>query len=394
VPVYTEKTACRVCDNDLEIVLDLGNHYLPRWLPPDNVAELVDKLPKAPLRLARCKACGLLQLAESIEPDLVYRKYWYRSSINSSMQTALLNLVRDAQAWHTAGKWLDIGANDGTLLKFVPRSFERIACEPSYDFHEELKGIADQVIPDYFSAKSGLSDVSIITSAAMFYDVDEPDDFVESIAQTLAPYGIWVNQLNDAPAMIRENAWDGICHEHNLYYDLPNLEVLYRRHGLKILRVSYNDVNGGSMRVTAAKVSHPCQAMPPADPLLTPTPNQVLRFCLRAVRWKQRMIGLVNSLPKPIYGYGASTKGGTLLQYLGATGFLAAVAERNPLKIGLVQSGVWSPIITEEAMRDAAPGTLFVLPWAFRKEFNEREEDLRAKGTLLLYPLPHIELVS
>lgn len=391
--VYVEKTTCRVCSGELEIVLNLGDHYLPRWIPVDKVSELVEKLPIAPLRLARCTTCGLLQLADSIEPDLVYRKYWYRSAINSSMQTALLNLVRDAQAWHTAGKWLDIGANDGTLLKFVPRNFERYACEPAYDFTDELKNVADSVMADYFKSSDDTKNAKIITSAAMFYDVDEPDAFVEDIAQTLAPDGVWLNQLNDSPAMISANAWDGICHEHNLYYDLPNLEALYSRHGLKILRVTYNDVNGGSMRVTAARNEHPCVPQHETDPRLAPTPQQVVRFANRAVRWKQRMRELVKSLPKPIYGYGASTKGGTLLQYLDVPGLQEAVAERNPLKYGTVQSGVWSRIIPEDEMRKAAPGTLLVLPWAFRDEFIEREDALRAAGTFLLFPLPHIEMV-
>jgi hypothetical protein len=351
-------------------------------------------LPKAPLRLSRCKVCGLLQLADSIEPDLVYRKYWYRSAVNSSMQTALLNLARDGQNWHKTGKWLDIGANDGTLLKFVPRTFERLACEPAYDFTEELKAVADHVRTDYFGADPNYTNLKVITSAAMFYDVDEPDLFVETIANSLAPDGVWLNQLNDSPTMIRENAWDGICHEHNLYYDLPNLAELYRRHGLKILRVSHNDVNGGSMRVTAAREDHPCQSDYDYDPLQSPTPQQVLRFSLRAVRWKQRMRDLVKSLPKPIYGYGASTKGGTLLQYLDVPALLEAVAERNPLKYGLCQSGVWSPIVPEVTMRLANPGTLFVLPWAFRKEFIERESEVRHAGTFLLFPLPNIELVA
>jgi hypothetical protein len=393
VPIYTTHTGCRICAGELEIVLDLGEQYLPRWIPAVDMPELAEKLPKAPLRLSRCVFCGLLQLAEAVEPDLVYRKYWYRSGINASMQTALLDLARDAQAWHTSGKWLDIGANDGTLLKFVPRSFERFACEPALDFTKELTDIADHVTPDYFMASSDLKDMKVITSAAMFYDVDQPDEFVEGIAQTLASDGVWLNQLNDAPAMISGNAWDGICHEHNLYYDLPNLEMLYKRHGLKILRVTSNDVNGGSVRITAARTEHKCNSKPDTDPRLTPTPQQVLRFSTRVVRWKQRMMGLADALPRPIYGYGASTKGGTLLQYLNLPGLLTAVAERNPLKYGTVQSGIWSPIVPEEAMREADPGTLFVLPWAFRKEFVERESEIRARGTMLLFPLPHIEMV-
>ena len=392
--VWKHRDDCRLCGGKLKSVLDLGTQYLPRFIPTDKVEELQPKLPQAPLRLARCELCGLLQLHEVVESDLVYRDYWYRSSINSTMQTSLLNLVREAQSWHTSGTWLDIGANDGTLLKFVPRTFTRIACEPARNFTLDLAEFCDYVIADYFHADAHVQNVEVITSAAMFYDLDAPDAFVEAIAQTLAPDGIWINQLNDAPSMILANAWDGICHEHNVYYDLPNLHALYLRHGLKILRVSYNDVNGGSMRVTAARKEHRTPAGNCTESCMIPSEQQVLRFALRAVRWKQRMRDLVKALPQPIYGYGASTKGGTLLQYLGLPGFLKAVADRNPLKYGLCQSGIWAPIVSENDMRAANPGTLFVLPWAFRKEFIEREESLRAAGTFMVMPLPNIEIVS
>jgi hypothetical protein len=387
-PIYTERSHCRICDGMLETVLDLGTHYLTRFVP-----EKDESLPQAPLRLARCGLCGLLQLHDVVNPDLVYRQYWYRSGVNQTMQGALLNLVRDAQCWHTAGTWVDIGANDGTLLKFVPRTFNRIAYEPAKNFERDLKEVADKVVSEYFFADPSLRDVQIITSAAMFYDLDKPDEFVAGIESALAHDGIWINQLNDSPTMVASNGWDGICHEHNVYYDLPNIEMLYQRHGLKILRVSYNDVNGGSMRITAARNEHRVSALAASDPRDTPTPQQVLRFANRAVRWRERMLKLADALPHPVYGYGASTKGGTLLQYLDLPGFLTAVAERNPLKLGLVQAGVWSPIISEEEMRAAAPGTLLVLPWAFRKEFVEREEELLSKGTMMLMPLPRIEMV-
>jgi hypothetical protein len=388
VPIYTERTSCRVCEGELDCVIDFGNHYLTRF-----EKERDDELPRAPLRLARCTLCGLLQLNEVVDPDLVYRKYWYRSGINQTMQRALLNLVRDGTAWHTSGTWVDIGANDGTLLRFVPKTFTRIAYEPALNFETELKGSADKVVADYFRADPSLRDIQVITSAAMFYDLDKPDEFVEGIVEALAPDGIWINQLNDSPTMIRDNAWDGTCHEHNVYYDLPNLEALYSRHGLKILRVSHNDVNGGSMRVTAARTEHRSPGMAASDPRDTPTAQQVLRFANRAIRWKERMARLADVLPRPIYGYGASTKGGTLLQYLDIPGLLTSVAERNQLKWGLMQAGVWSPIISEEEMREQAPGTLLVLPWAFRQEFVEREDEIRAQGTMLLFPLPNIEVV-
>ena len=355
------------------------------------VGEQDDTLPRAPLTLARCPECGLLQLGDLIDPDLLYRNFWYASGINQTMRDALKEIVDDAFAFHGSGNWLDIGANDGTLLEYVPEGFTRIACEPALNFQEDLDEVSDRVVMDYFKADDYDEKFEVITSAAMFYDLDQPDGFVRDIAKVLAPKGIWINQLNDSPGMLRKDAWDGICHEHQVYYDVPNLKHLYERHGLDIIDLSHNNVNGGSIRVVAAHK----RKYPLADllGLNTPTRDQVDSFCRRVVKWKAVMKHLVPCLPKPIWGYGASTKGGTLLQYLDQPGFLSAIADRNPRKEGLMQSGVWVPIKGEADMRAAKPGTLFVLPWAFRDEFVEREVEARKDGAVMFFPLPNPEFV-
>jgi NDP-4-keto-2,6-dideoxyhexose 3-C-methyltransferase len=393
VPTYTERTTCRICEGQLVCVLHLGNQYLPRFVPVGFMQDREPELPKAPLRLARCQSCGLLQLHDMIDADLVYREYWYRSSVNASMRKALLDLRKEGTKWHLSGKWLDIGANDGTLLGFVPKTFKRMACEPALNLAEELQLVADDVMSDYFRFDERYTNCQVITSAAMFYDLNDPGRFVDDIVRCLAPDGVWINQLNDASTMIEANSWDGVCHEHNVYYDMVNLESLYLKHGLKIVQVSSNDVNGGSVRVTAKHAESPMRGEAPQDRSLLPSETQVMRFAQRAMRWKKRMTELVEALPRPIYGYGASTKGGVLLQYLDSPGLFAGVADRNPLKYGKMQAGIWSPIVSEEEMRSKNPGTLFVLPWAFRDEFIERESHLRSEGTIMLFPLPTIEAV-
>jgi hypothetical protein len=385
-PVSTARKECRLCGGSLQVVLQLGDQYLPRFVEKKNLS-----LPKAPLNLARCSTCGLLQLGDVIDPDLLYREFWYRSGMNATMKSALREIVHEGLVYQDGGNWLDIGANDGTLLAEVPDTFKKTSCEPARNFEEDLRAVSDTVVLDYFRPEHYPRPFNVITSAAMFYDLDDPDFFVTGISRVLSLDGVWINQLNEASVMLAKNAWDGICHEHQVYYDLPNLRALYARHGLEIIGLSTNDVNGGSIRVVAGHSGK----YRTGDTLgfSTPTEEEVVHFSRRTFLWRHLFNRVVDILPRPVYGYGASTKGGTLLQYLLRDGFMEAIADRNPLKHGLVQSGVWTPIIGEEEMRERGPGSLLIMPWAFRTEFLQREEELRNKGTVMVMPLPNPEIV-
>lgn len=391
-PVYTVQKSCRVCrEGMLELVLDLGTQFLVAF-----PAERDDTLPRAPLRLMRCESCGVLQLGHTVHPDLLYREFHYRSGINQTMRDALTDLVRDAMGRHEGGSWLDIGANDGYLLSQVPRSFTRMACEPAFNFAEDLKQHADVVVSDYFSGDHPdlQGKFNVITCAACFYDVADPDAFVAAIAKCLAPGGVFVNQLNDSPGMLRMNAIDAICHEHLMFYDIPTLKALYARHGLVITNISHNDINGGSVRLTARHRTVAEQGIELFG-LMTPSREECFTFARRAGRWKQRFLDVLVALRYrgPLWGYGASTKFTVLAQYLDRPGLLDAIAERNPLKYGKMMVGSWYPIKSEDEMRAAKPTALIVGPWSFRDEIIRRESATLEAGTVLTFPLPSIEVV-
>jgi hypothetical protein len=396
--IYSLRTTCRSCKGNLDSVLDLGEQFLVGF-----VSDPFDPmLPRAPLHLVRCSACGLLQLLHTVDHDRLFRTYWYRSSVNQSMRLALDDLVADALNFVSEGTWLDIGANDGYLLSKVPDKFKRIACEPAKSFQEDLHKVADVVIGDFFSAEhdalvSGREGTcNVITSAAMFYDVDEPDEFVADIAKALAPGGVWVNQLNDSPTMLDKNAFDAICHEHLCYYDVPTLSRLYNRHGLSIISVTYNEVNGGSVRIVATKQSGIVTPISVAG-FRRPTAGDCRRFSNRVAKWRSTMLDMLQgpmSLSGQTWLYGASTKGSVLLQYLDANAHFAGIADRNPAKEGLYLAGTTLSIVNEDAMRSQCPRYLMALPWAFRDEFVKRERELLDAGTTFCFPLPSIEFVS
>jgi hypothetical protein len=370
----------------MRLVLDLGIQYLPRF-----VKQADETLPKAPLRLMQCENCSLLQLGDTTNPDLLYREFWYRSSVNETMRAALSNLVAAGLFHHQGGVWLDIGANDGYLLSRVPQEFHRVAVEPAKNLKHLLEEHSDLVISDYFKCSGKIKGVcDVVTSAAMFYDLDEPGKFLDDIASVLHPEGVWINQLNDAPTMMRQNAFDAICHEHLCYYDVPSLDRMYREHGLAIIDMSVNDVNGGSIRVTAKRFKNGTPAEFLGHGQVTHASADA--FAKRIERWK-RAIDQVLALYPSVWCYGASTKGTVLLQYLGGYERFQAVADRNPAKHGLKMAGSWLPIVSEDTLRIQKPPAALVLPWAFKEEFNLRETELRSNGTAMIYPLPNIEIV-
>jgi 2-polyprenyl-3-methyl-5-hydroxy-6-metoxy-1,4-benzoquinol methylase len=356
-----------------------------------------DNWPRAPLELVRCDQCGLLQLRHQTDVDLLCREYWYRSGINQTMRDALGNVVSGALNYAKEGTWLDIGANDGYLLSRVGERFTKIAVEPALNMLPLLEEHADHIIPDYFSAqpiKELTSGADVITSCAMFYHVNEPGQFVADVAQVLSPTGVWINQLSDAPTMLRLNAFDAICHEHACYYTAHDLRTLYAKHGLQIVAVSHNTVNGGSIRIAAMhkkdRVAWSLKGV--ADTSL----DEALAFAERVKRWKE-LLGNLLVLPpvgnSELWGIGASTKGAVMLQYLGLNDRFVALADRNPAKHGLIAAGSWIPVVNEPTMRAAKPKFALNVLWGFRDEILQREAELRHGGTTIINALPNPEFV-
>jgi SAM-dependent methyltransferase len=386
-----EHGTCRVCGGNLESVLDLGNLYLSNFVP-----QVDETLPKAPLHLMRCTGCNLGQLSHTANPDLSFRQYWYQSGINESMRSSLRDVIANASVYKQEGVWVDIGANDGYLLGQT-KNFYRIGVEPSLNLVPDLASKADEVMTDYFPTRRPLSHkADVITSIAMFYDVEAPLRFVQEVRDFLTPDGIWINQLSYTPEMLRVLAFDNICHEHLTYWSLAGLRALYARAGLKLMDFSFNSTNGGSVRTVACRDD--CVRWPTCTKTITEETDWA-RFAQRALAWKDefKYRFTINLHPyKDIYLYGASTKGNTLLQFLDVDvtrkrSFKGA-ADRNESKFGLKMVGSWVPIVSEEEAR-AKAGYFLVLPWAFKEQMVEREQEFLSKGGRLIFPLPNIEVI-
>lgn len=415
------KTKCRIDNHDLTEVIDFGDMYFSDFV--DNAKDGF----KSPLKLGICEKCGLVQLYEAPEPEKMYRKYWYRSGINDSMVRDLADIVRSCHKYvqvNSGDTVLDIAANDGTLLGFWnsgswnSRDFKvnRIGIDPAKNLEKHRVGTYDSFVEDFFSSKNYWSvakeRAKVITSIAMFYDLPDPAWFVREVKDCLHPHGLWVLQLSYTPLMLQQNAFDNICHEHIEYYTLNVIKNLLKNNGMRIVDVELNNVNSGSIRVYATHENNWVTKLTTHDEILgefrtdslieyekklkLDTPEPYLAFARTVETEKERTIALLKSLKsqgKLVIGYGASTKGNTLLQHYGiGPSLIPYIAERTPEKWEKVTVGTGIPIISEEEMREMKPDYLFVLPWHFTNNFMEREKELRNNGTQFIVPLPMVTI--
>lgn len=406
---------CRICGNqNLVEVLDLGNQALTGVFPK-TADEFV---PIGPLQLVKChgeEGCQLVQLRHSFEAERMYgQNYGYRSGLNASMVAHLKSKAEMLQKISTLKSGdvvLDIGSNDGTSLSFYPAECTRIGMDPTSAKYREYYQPGIKAIAEFFSAENfrrtfGDLKAQVISSIAMFYDLEDPLSFVKDIAEVLDDEGVWHFEQSYMPLMLERNAYDTVCHEHVEYYSLFQIQWMLSRCGLRILDVQFNDINGGSFAVTACKESSGRKAAPGVVERILDEEKQIgihmlelfKKFRSRVEAHRDELISLVQEIRSKggrIMGYGASTKGNVLLQYCGFTANeIEAVAEVNPDKFGSYTPGTLLPIISESEAKSAHPDYFLALPWHFRSNILGREYDSLQKGTRFIFPLPEIEVVS
>ena len=411
------RTSCRVCgSHSLTKVIDLGKQYLQglfvkpgQPLPPTT---------RFPLALSRCDepACGLLQMAHTVPPALLYQRYWYKSGTNRTMTEHLAGVV-DAACRMVLPKKdlvvLDIGCNDGTLLKFYPRGTRKVGVDPS-NISRGLCAPGTVIVHDFFpsrrfQAAAKKQRFDIITSIAMFYDLEDPVAFAKEIKRFLAKDGLWILEMSYMPRMLELNSYDTICHEHLEYYKFSDIDTILSAAGLKVVKVSFNDINGGSIRCYASH--RDCDRFPGAAALReisairrreaalalnteVPYRDFQRRIDRHSEELKKLLVGLKGE-GRRIHIYGASTKGNTILQFCGIDNRLIDfAAERNPDKFGAMTLGTNIPIISEEESRAMSPDYYLALPWHFKEEFLQRERVTLESGIRMIFPLPRIDIVT
>jgi len=410
--MYKRIDHCRISgSSNLLTTLSLGEQAFTGIFPADKNAAV----PRGPLELVWCPESHLLQLAYSFDPHVLYgENYGYRSGLNRSMVRHLTDkalLVSRLAALQEGDLVLDIGSNDGTLLNaYSTPGVTKLGIDPTGGkfrrfYQDDILLVTDFFTRDRFIATVGNRKAKLITSIAMFYDLEDPIAFARDIHCCLSDDGVWHFEQSYMPSMLRTNAYDTVCHEHISYYSLSAVKHILDASDFEIVDVLMNAINGGSFAVSARKRSARARrSSPVVDWLLADerrmglhTPRPFRDFEERVFDHRQRLVDLIYSIlndGKKILGYGASTKGNVLLQFCGFTSqHIACIADLNPDKHGHYTPGTGIPIVSEEEARAMNPDYFLVMPWHFKPGIVEREAEFLSRGGHLIFPMPEIEIV-
>ena len=398
---------CRSCKSKkISKVSSLGKQTLTGIFPKNKY----DKVSKGYLTLVICNNCKLLQLENNFNPNEMYgENYGYMSSLNKSMMSHLkLKAINFKKTYKLKpGSFiLDIGSNDGTFLSYFDKKNNLFGCDPTIKkFSKHYRKDINQ-IPDFFNGSLFINKkFDLITSISMFYDLPDPLKFAKEIYGVLNNNGVWHIELSYMPMMLKNLSYDTICHEHLEYYSLKSLKLLLDKANLKIIDLSFNQINGGSIALDVVKKKSKFKEISYLINWILDSEkknkyNEITKqkeFFNQCKNHKYLLKKLLLGLKKQnkkVLGYGASTKGNVILQYCNINSkIIPAIGEVNKFKFNKYTPGTKIKIISENQLKKMKPDYLLVLPWHFKDHIVKRENKFLQDGGKLIFPLPDIEIV-
>jgi SAM-dependent methyltransferase len=402
---------CRNCKSKkIDQIVNLGNQALTGKFPNSKS----HSIRKTPLILVICNKCKLVQLYHSLKNSFLYNlDYGYETGINNTMRNHMKQVVQEIKNLKNLKKddiILDIASNDGTLLNNFSRNLITIGIDPILNrFKEKYKKINFK-ISKFFSFKEIKKlklqkKIDVITAFSVFYDLDDPNKFLQDIKSSLDKKGIFIMEQSNLALMIKQNSFDTVCQEHSCYYSLKVIKNMLKKNKLKLFDHKFNDINGGSSRyyithannsslkINQNNISNSLKFEAKYNLENKSTYKKLLNK-IGAIKFKTiNKINNILAAGETIHGYGASTKGNVILQYFGINNNqIKYIADRNPFKYNKFTPGTKIKIISENKSRKLKPDYFLVLPWHFKKEILNREKSLRKKGTKLIFPLPTFKI--
>jgi len=402
-------SACRLCrGTKLVNVLDFGNVAFTGVFPQNAKEEI----PFGKLNVLFCEDCSLAQLGESFPADELYGdNYGYRSGLNKSMVTHLETTVKRLENIRELSPGdivCDIGSNDATLLNsYQINGIQKIGIDPTISKYGDFYRNDTIPVADFFSASTYFENLEkkaqVVTSIAMFYDLEDPVAFAKDIHSILDHDGIWHFEQSYTPWVLRTGSFDTICHEHLEFYGLKQIQHIAKIANLKVLDVTFNEVNGGSFSIIVAKIDSEHQSNTVRiEQILAEEQslglngievfNEFRVQVAEAGKALSTFLEKAKSKGERVCGLGASTKGNVLLQYFNIdASLLPVIGEVNSEKFGKFTPGSLIPMLSEDDVLETKPDYLLVLPWHFRKFFVSHS---KLKGQRLVFPLPKFEVVQ
>ena len=404
---------CNCKTTKLNKILKIGNQPVSSVFPKKKI--YTSK--KYSLDLFECNNCKLIQFSKLAPLEEMYgQTYGYRTSLSKLMVNHIYSKYLNIKKNNFIKKnsnILDIGSNDGTFLNFFGKDKFKgnlFGMDPSADKFLKYYNKNIKLITEYFNFKKVDENIdykktnkkfSLITSFAMFYDIENPNLFCKDIGKLLDKDGVWILEFSYFPLLLKNLTYDQICHEHITYYSLTTFKNVISKNNLKIIDFSFNEINGGSIEVTCAKKNSKHKSKDKKINEILAEEKKInhhsyKRLANRIDNTKNNIKYFLNWAGKNnVIGYGASTKGNIILNQCDLnSNDLKFICDANPYKYNRYTPGSNIKIISKEKMRKIKPKYLFVLIWSFRKEVITQEIDYIKKGGKLVFHLPIFHIID
>jgi len=400
------ETQCRSCKSDnISVFLDLGETPLSdRLVDP---AKREESEPIFPLKVAFCSDCSLVQITETVDPNVLFAdKYPYYSSFLPALldhsRENVLARIEDRKL--TKDNFvIELASNDGYLLKnYVEAGIPVLGIDPADGPPDAAKKVGVQTLNEFFTdelagklaAEGKIADV--IHGNNVLAHVADTNGFVAGIKKILKPDGVCVIEAPYLKPLIDHVEFDTIYHEHLCYFSVTALDHLFKRHGLFLNHVEELSIHGGSLRLFVEPFEAPKESvlalLKNEHDIGMDTPSYFQDFADRVNALKSSLVTMVRDLKEEKYtvaAYGAAAKGATMLNFCGLTHEdIDFVVDRNTHKQGQLMPGAHLPILAPEALVENKPDYVVILAWNFADEILQQQAEYRKHGGKFIVPVP------
>ncbi len=403
------RNTCRGCGGkNLTLFLDLGNVPLAGgFLTSEEIA--AEK--KFPLKVYYCQDCGLAQVIDVVDPSVLFKEYFYVSSVIKSLSSHFqkyAEYLTEKYLTKKNSKILEFGCNDGVLLQYFKdhENIRAFGVDPSENVTEIAKNKGLEVYTSYFdkniaeSLRKKIGKVDVVTGSNVFAHVDDIQEIIEAAKIILKTEGVFIVEVHYLKDLVRRTQYDTTYHEHLSYYSVTALQNIFKRAGMRLIDVVHLDMHGGGLRAVAVKKSSKRPVSVSVSSFIEDEKSinleSLLKFGEDCKKHKVSLLNLLKKLKKEgstIVGYGAPGRGAILLNYCQINeNFLDYIVDVSPLRAGKLMPGVHIPIYGLEKARKNPPDYFLVLAWNYYDSIREQEKDLISKGVKFILPLPEIRI--